>query len=376
MSDKNLLPSDSRSSVFDLCQKPDVSIIISAYNRAHLVCDAVQSCLDQKNCSMEVIVIDDGSTDDTKGALQKTFRSHFIGEGHVSDGRLNVPVIPVSDSTLSPLRYCYQSNQGMSPALNTGLQRARGEYVKFLDSDDVLMPGALCQEVAFGREEGVDVVVTGRESRTYDSSGNELGNRRCRIDAPDMGRGVDDMLIGHAPWTASALYRREFIASLRWNTEIVKGRDWAWSWTVCLAGATYAMLPIASAVWKHHEGERITSDGDPLLRSTLARQSILQEVERELRSQGQLTEERCKKLAQYYYKDRVVLCQYSLDMWKELWRRCQGLAPGFVPHESSRLIRCFVRGLGVQRGIMAYVLFKRIFIRLSEKRKDASEANR
>ncbi len=96
---------------------PTVTVVIPAYNCGAFVREAVESALRQSLTNVEVIVIDDGSTDDTQQVL-----------GSISDGRLTV------------LR---QRNGGVSAARNTGLAAAHGEHIFFLDADDVLTPDAL-----------------------------------------------------------------------------------------------------------------------------------------------------------------------------------------------------------------------------------------
>ena len=91
-------------------EAPTVSVIIPTYNRARCVVRAVDSALDQSHAASEIIVVDDGSTDDTEQRLQ-----------------------PYRDR----IRYVYQENQGVSAARNAGIQHATGEWIAFLDSDDL-----------------------------------------------------------------------------------------------------------------------------------------------------------------------------------------------------------------------------------------------
>ena len=92
-------------------QGPLVSVVIPTYNRANLVGRAIASVLRQSYPHVEVIVVDDGSTDNTRATIQANFHQ-------------------------PNLRYLYQANGGVSRARNTGIQHAGGKYVGFLDSDD------------------------------------------------------------------------------------------------------------------------------------------------------------------------------------------------------------------------------------------------
>lgn len=95
---------------------PKVSVIIPTYNRANLLPESVGSVLSQDYDSLEVLVVDDGSTDDTE---------------------------EVAGGFGDRVRYLWQEKSGVSAARNLGILHARGEYLIFLDSDDVLLPGAV-----------------------------------------------------------------------------------------------------------------------------------------------------------------------------------------------------------------------------------------
>ena len=92
------------------CGPVDVSVIIPTYNRAHLVVESIESALRQTAPPREIIVIDDGSTDDTSRAL-RSFGDRIIS--------------------------VRQENQGVGSARNRGMALARGRYIAFLDSDDI-----------------------------------------------------------------------------------------------------------------------------------------------------------------------------------------------------------------------------------------------
>lgn len=94
------------------------SIIIPAYNISAYINDAIESCLAQKHNDFEIIVVNDGSTDDTANVI----------ETYLSDSRI---------------KYVNKENGGLSSARNAGVEVAKGEYIVFLDGDDWLADNAL-----------------------------------------------------------------------------------------------------------------------------------------------------------------------------------------------------------------------------------------
>src|SRR5687767_5541436 len=93
---------------------PPISIIIPTFNRAHLLARAIQSVISQTSSEWELIIVDDGSTDNTKLLVKD-----FLGD---------------------KIRYFYQENHGANRARNLGAKNAAGPFLSFLDSDDELFP--------------------------------------------------------------------------------------------------------------------------------------------------------------------------------------------------------------------------------------------
>lgn len=108
--------------IFMEIDNPIVSVIIPTYNRAYLLKKSITSVLNQTYADLEVIIVDDGSTDNSE-ELIKSF----------DDNRI---------------RYIkHDKNKGVSHALNTGIRTSRGKYISFLGSDDVWLPQKLEKEL-------------------------------------------------------------------------------------------------------------------------------------------------------------------------------------------------------------------------------------
>jgi glycosyltransferase involved in cell wall biosynthesis len=125
---------------------PRVSVVIPTYNRARYVAEALESVFAQTFKDYEVIIVDDGSTDNTQTALQPY---------------------------MERIRYVRQENRGLAAARNRGVREVRGEFVAFLDSDDCWEPRML-EEVLKTFEKHPDVGAVFVAEREMDEQGNLL----------------------------------------------------------------------------------------------------------------------------------------------------------------------------------------------------------
>lgn len=133
------------------------SVIIPTHNRPELTKRAVESAVAQGSHEREIIVVDDGSTDDTPRVLESLQSQHGI----------------------EPM---WKNRQGAAVARNTGAQHARGDFLIFLDSDDELLPGALERFACTIDSDGTALVCS--SAQTVDPNGNELHLSRPRSLGP------------------------------------------------------------------------------------------------------------------------------------------------------------------------------------------------
>lgn len=114
---------------------PKVSVIIPVYNGEKYIAEAIDSVLAQTYPAHEIIVVDDGSTDRTREIVN----SYSVMRTASCENALR--------TTHDAIRYIYQPNKGPAAARNSGIKEAKGEYIAFLDSDDVWMPEKLEKEI-------------------------------------------------------------------------------------------------------------------------------------------------------------------------------------------------------------------------------------
>lgn len=125
--------------------EPLISIIVPVYNVLPYLCEALDSVLHQTYHHLEIIIVDDGSTD---------------GSGSVCDEYLSDPRVQV----------IHQENRGLSVARNTGLDRANGQYIVFLDPDDAFRPEMIEQLLKALMQQSADLAVCGYDTYETDSS--------------------------------------------------------------------------------------------------------------------------------------------------------------------------------------------------------------
>ncbi len=178
---------------------PRVSVLIPTFNRAIYILLAVNSVLAQTFSDLEVIVVDDGSTDRTADKLHE-----------ISDPRVH---------------YIYQNNRGVAAALNTACRAARGEYLARLDSDDIMLPNHLAELVPILDTDRELALVYGR-AQAIDSAGGLLS--QLYGGPPKFpGQWLKSELYADCVCTVACLFRRSCLEQLGgFNEALRSNEDW------------------------------------------------------------------------------------------------------------------------------------------------------
>lgn len=219
---------------------PLVSIVIPTYNYADYLPRAIQSCLDQSYRPLEIIVVDDGSTDNTKNII---------------DG-YNEKII-----------YVRQKNSGVSSARNRGLELAGGNYIAFLDADDYLTKNAIRirLEALFKNPLAGSVITETyslKNDKLYCKPGfkNNLMSDKFHV----------DLLTGKFPFgTCALLIRSDIAKKFRFPPGISNGEDIVYFSKIFFAAPVYYLTePTAITVWHgdslRHNIEELKRQGEIL----------------------------------------------------------------------------------------------------------------
>lgn len=202
---------------------PLVSVVIATYNQAKYLGDSIESVLNQTYGNVELIVVDDGSTDNTQEVL-----SQYCGR----------------------ITMIQQPNSERGAARNRGLYEARGEFIAFLDADDIWVPKKLAREVEYLLKHPDTGVVYG-DVKIIDESGRVTG----RLRKPShFGWVTREILTSNFVSFSSHLVRREAAVKIGGFPEsrLISGsEDWVF-WVHLSTQVRFAHLPVSTALYRIH----------------------------------------------------------------------------------------------------------------------------
>ena len=179
---------------------PTVSVIIPAYNQAQFVSEAIDSVLAQSFKDFEIVVVNDGSTDNTEDVLKK-----YSGK----------------------ITYIYQENKGPAAAKNKGIVASRGKYVATLDSDDIWLSQKLEMQTKHLDSNGkVGLVYT--DAYMVDSDGTRTHNVTSFAQyAPFSGYVLDKLILNNFIPSLTVMVRRTVLDTVGlFDESLLIGEDW------------------------------------------------------------------------------------------------------------------------------------------------------
>jgi hypothetical protein len=204
-----------------------LSIVLPTHDRPERLREAARSVLSQDYPSIELVVVDDGSTASTGQTLDQ---------------------LTAQDRRVVVVRH--QQSLGSAAARNAGLALARGELVAFCDDDDVWLPGAASAAVAASKPS--TGVVYGWHQVLHELTG------RCVSFRPPAECGPSVMRWMNVPWILSGVARRSVVGdALRFDPTLYTSEDWD-LWLRCSDIAPMTLVPAALYRYVQHGGERVS----------------------------------------------------------------------------------------------------------------------
>ena len=221
-----------------------VSVIVPTYNRAVYLLDALESVVNQSYRPLEIIVIDDGSKDDTKNILEIFFKK--------------------TTKNLLEFKYFFQENNGACSARNNGFRVSSGEYIQFLDSDDFIAEEKIADGVeALSKNEALDFVYCLRAD--FDSETKEISPWGARLADLENNLCVSEVVLKSVS-TPLFLFRRSVLEKTGgWNEELAALQDWEYIGRVAYHAKKAQKIDKVQAYCRQHSSGRLSKGrfGDP-----------------------------------------------------------------------------------------------------------------
>jgi glycosyltransferase involved in cell wall biosynthesis len=272
----------------ELLQQPLVSVIIPTYNRADVVINAIDSALEQTYKNIEIIVIDDGSTDNTQEKL-----------AYYKD----------------KITYIKKSNTGKSHTRNTGLENSKGSIIATLDSDDVWHIDYLEKTVSFLLANDLDIVFATCVAHGFIYQ-KHVKNQYHLFDYEE----VRGLVLNNCPAPTSGVVMQRIIIGNGWHNASMEYEDWHLQIACIIKNKNCRVGFVSEILWEKREDEEVKNK----LKTTRQNQRRTQDTSILLnRLKEDLTKKEYNIVQKNYLKDTIrlllVLIKNGEDK-REIWQ--------------------------------------------------------
>ena len=192
-----------------------VSVILPTYNCAGYIQDSLSSALSQTFDDLEVVIIDDGSSDDTEGLVSRSFRDNRI-------------------------RYIKQGHLGLSAARNRGIDEARGELIAFIDADDIFLDNKIARQAQVFEKYKTARAAYSSEKYFYD------GDRERLLESPHAKLSGDLLFFlkrSNFIHISTVMLRRAGLEGIRFDPALKSHEDWDFFLKLSASGAKFYYVP-------------------------------------------------------------------------------------------------------------------------------------
>ena len=299
-----------------------LSVIIPCYNVQPYVEECLRSVLVQGVADLQLICVDDGSSDGTVEAI--------CSMQDVHPGRIQLIT---------------GAHRGACAARNTGLRHATGTYVQFLDADDVLLPGKLLEQVTLAEAEALPEVIVGDYVAVY------TDGRTQRVNATEEGTWMG-LIKTQLGTTSANLWKRDTLVAVgAWDEQLASSQDYELLFRLLVAGGRLAFHrePLTRVLKRSSGSISKTAEKDNWLRYIALRARI----RRHLHGYGasRYTAEKAA-IDEYLFMAIHLLAQEDLPLAMKLYQ--EHIPAGFIPVPSAAITSRYIwahRLLGFERAV-------------------------
>ncbi|MFP4029868.1 MAG: glycosyltransferase family 2 protein [Candidatus Brocadiia bacterium] len=294
-----------------------MSVIIPTYNRAHFITDAMDSVWNQTYRPIELIVVDDGSTDDTSEVVEKWCQI-------------------CKDDKQFQVRHLHQSNKGPPAARNLGLIASRGEYIQYLDSDDILGRAKIAANVAA-------LVKGGISKAAYSPWKLFRATEDAKYAISAASRGIDGSCV-LSQWIKGSfipphaiLWRRETVRQLGpWHETSFRNDDGEYACRFMILGGRFEFCPRGCVYYRREGADHISSERTSA--AARARLRAAKRLQNMLGRRDMLTRNMRRALACHYFRIARSAAESDRKAAMECFRRILRLRIGHPAGMIARII--------------------------------------
>jgi glycosyltransferase involved in cell wall biosynthesis len=296
-----------------------VSIIIPCFNTERWISEAIDSCLQQTYPNIEIIVVDDGSTDKSLEII-KSYGKQVIWQS-----------LP---------------HQGGNHARNIGFGLSQGEYIQFLDADDYILPEKIERQVAFLEKTGADVVYGDWRYQRHLPDGSSYFDR---IEIPGLQTDILAALLRNW-WVAVAalFYRRSAVEnSAGWDENLAVAQDRDFFLSVAINGAKVVYQPGCYAIYRRYGPVTVsTSSKSCWLKS---HDQVMTKVEKQLSQMNMLSMNYRHALATSYFQLARESVFIEYEQYLQFLEKALVLFPEFKVSNKSAIYKFLQNILGFRQ---------------------------
>ncbi|MBD2070605.1 glycosyltransferase [Leptolyngbya sp. FACHB-671] len=283
-----------------------VSVIIPCFNAEKWIAEAIGSCLNQTYSAVEIIIIDDGSTDGSLDVI-KRYGDRVIWESG--------------------------PNRGGNYARNQGFALSKGDYIQYLDADDYLLPEKLERQVHFLEETAFDVVYGDWRHQYHLPNGDSyLEDIKVTGNQPDL---LESLLADWWVSPACLLFKRSPIAQVGgWDESLKAGQDRDFFLSIVMSGAKVGYQSGCYSIYRRHGNVTVSTSSKT--RYLESHQIILEKAEKMLLAEGKLSQSYRDAMAQSYFMLARGYLEFDPPQYFKLLEKTLTLSPKFQANSTDR----------------------------------------